>query len=266
MSISEKIPCVPKYSVKPTSELTTAERAERKRRLNVLHSRRRRERERVEMQVYVDEADELREKNRKLTEENQRFEAMLSAAQSQISMTGNGQIAFSSMSGGSRLPQGDHPLGRHPILGLRDSEASSSTRSLNFGSDQPSFQSNDSRDHLALNTLTGQPGTVRGVDLSHALALHQQQIRQNQILLAQHQQREDLLALSRLARAEGSAAQGLYNSQLHQSAALSAGAGFASTTSLTQAQQQQLTNDGSGLSTLEKIRRLGFFPGAFSQP
>jgi hypothetical protein len=44
-------------ALKSVSEMTEEEKSERKRRMNVLHSRRRRERERVEMEVFSEELD-----------------------------------------------------------------------------------------------------------------------------------------------------------------------------------------------------------------
>lgn len=60
--------------------LTDDEKLERKRRLNVLHSRRKREREKVEVEVLHEQAIELEEKNRALDEDNERLQILLNNA------------------------------------------------------------------------------------------------------------------------------------------------------------------------------------------
>jgi len=71
------LPCIPPYDAKPRSELNDEEKVERKRRLNVLHSRRKRERSRVEREVLSAQVNDLRESNERLAEENKRFEDLL---------------------------------------------------------------------------------------------------------------------------------------------------------------------------------------------
>src|SRR3569832_1040641 len=71
---------IPDYSVAPLSQCTPSEHAERKRRLHVLHSRRRRGRMRVETTVMDTQVDELRQSNKRLREENQWLEDRVASA------------------------------------------------------------------------------------------------------------------------------------------------------------------------------------------
>jgi hypothetical protein len=73
-------------SIRKLSDLTEEEKVERKRRLNVIHSRRKRERERIEIEVLQEHCSELGDKNKFIEEENKRFEEMLASAQSKIAL------------------------------------------------------------------------------------------------------------------------------------------------------------------------------------
>jgi hypothetical protein len=73
-------------SIRKLSDLTEEEKVERKRRLNVIHSRRKRERERIEIEVLQEHCSELGEKNKYLEDENKRFEEILASAQSKIAL------------------------------------------------------------------------------------------------------------------------------------------------------------------------------------
>jgi hypothetical protein len=75
-------------TLKTVSEMTEEEKAERKRRMNVLHSRRRRERERVEMEVFSEQVTDLREKNWILKQENDKLETMLREAKADVHRMG----------------------------------------------------------------------------------------------------------------------------------------------------------------------------------
>lgn len=68
------------YKVKKLKDLTPEERVERKRRLNVLHSRRRRGRVRLEVDVLNDQIHCLRDHNKRLRDDNKRLEYLLSSA------------------------------------------------------------------------------------------------------------------------------------------------------------------------------------------
>jgi hypothetical protein len=76
-------------TLKTISEMTEEEKAERKRRMNVLHSRRRRERERVEMEVFSEQVTDLREKNWILKQENDKLETMLREAKADVQRMGS---------------------------------------------------------------------------------------------------------------------------------------------------------------------------------
>ena len=69
--------CVPKgisYNVPNLSDLPEHEQNERKRRLNLLHSRRKREKERAQIEALQEQVADLEETKSKLSEENARFE------------------------------------------------------------------------------------------------------------------------------------------------------------------------------------------------
>jgi len=65
---------------KPVSAMTEEERLDRKRKLNVIHSRRKRERERIEVEVLQEQCSEERGKNEHLKRENQRLTGLLDQA------------------------------------------------------------------------------------------------------------------------------------------------------------------------------------------
>lgn len=71
---------IPDYVVKPRSDLTEEERIERKRRLNVLNSRRKRGRVRVEVEVLQSQVFDMQEQQRRLQEESDRLEGLLQDA------------------------------------------------------------------------------------------------------------------------------------------------------------------------------------------
>lgn len=80
------IPHVPEYTVKPRSLLSNAEKVERKRRLNVLNSRRKRDRVRVEVSVFNAQVKHLRQQNRELRLEQQRLEGFLEKANTVVAI------------------------------------------------------------------------------------------------------------------------------------------------------------------------------------
>jgi hypothetical protein len=61
-----------------------AAKYEHRRKLNLIHSRRKRERQKIEIEVMKDQIYHLRERNRKLDESNLRFEAILASAQESV--------------------------------------------------------------------------------------------------------------------------------------------------------------------------------------
>mmetsp|Transcript_10100 Transcript_10100/g.20854 ORF Transcript_10100/g.20854 Transcript_10100/m.20854 type:complete len:855 (-) Transcript_10100:41-2605(-) len=69
-----------KYEAKPFSELTPEEKTERKRCFNVLHSRRKRQRDREEAENLERQAEELREEQDEIMQENERLNKLLSRA------------------------------------------------------------------------------------------------------------------------------------------------------------------------------------------
>jgi hypothetical protein len=68
--------------IKPPSLLNEEDRIERARRMNVLHSRRKRERERIEIEVLHEQCDEMRTFKSELIHERSRLEALLTTARS----------------------------------------------------------------------------------------------------------------------------------------------------------------------------------------
>ena len=72
------------FTAKQHCDLTEEEKVERKRRLNVLHSRRKRERRKIEAEVISEQAEQLKEANKKLSEENRQFEEVLEAALAKV--------------------------------------------------------------------------------------------------------------------------------------------------------------------------------------
>jgi len=81
----QNFPCIPSYHAKPRSDLTEEEKVERKRRLNVLHSRRKRERSRVEKEVLQEQATELQDENDRLLKEKEELENLLRRAEGVVS-------------------------------------------------------------------------------------------------------------------------------------------------------------------------------------
>jgi hypothetical protein len=72
------------YTVTPFSELTEEEKAERKRRMNVLHSRRKRERRKVEAEVFHDQVAELEQSNDDMRADNRHLEELLEEANAMV--------------------------------------------------------------------------------------------------------------------------------------------------------------------------------------
>jgi len=71
-------------NAKLPSELSEKERNERSRRMNVLHSRRKRERERIEIEVLQEQVCSLQTEQARLQKESKRLEKHLTLAQSQV--------------------------------------------------------------------------------------------------------------------------------------------------------------------------------------
>lgn len=69
-------------SVTPLDQMTEEERLERKRRLNVIHSRRKRERERIEVEVLNEQCSEEHERAIHLQRENEKLVSLLAKAKS----------------------------------------------------------------------------------------------------------------------------------------------------------------------------------------
>jgi hypothetical protein len=67
-------------AIKPYSLLPENEKAERNRRLNVVHCRRKRDQKRVESDALLEECTELREKSKDLLQENRRLEDLARTA------------------------------------------------------------------------------------------------------------------------------------------------------------------------------------------
>lgn len=67
-------------TIKPLAELSKEERAERTRRLNKFHSRRKRQRDRVEQQVLEEQLDKWKGKNADLVQENERLQVLVDTA------------------------------------------------------------------------------------------------------------------------------------------------------------------------------------------
>lgn len=74
--------------VTPLSKLTEAERLERKRRLNVVHSRRKRERERIEIEVLNEQCDEQQERKKSLHREYHRLKTLVHRANALVQTMG----------------------------------------------------------------------------------------------------------------------------------------------------------------------------------
>ena len=70
--------------LKRLAELSEEQRIERKRKMNVLHSRRKRERERIEIKVLEEQCSDLGDRNRALLEENREFQDLLDLAKTKI--------------------------------------------------------------------------------------------------------------------------------------------------------------------------------------
>jgi hypothetical protein len=73
-------------NAKPRCELNENERTERRRRFNVVHSRRKRERDKVEREVLRKHADDLKSANLKIKMDNQRIEGLIRAAEAEVQL------------------------------------------------------------------------------------------------------------------------------------------------------------------------------------
>jgi hypothetical protein len=82
--LDETLPHIPAHQPKSRGQQTPDEERERTRRMNVLNSRRKRERVRFEKGMYRDEANELSLQNRDLREENAWLEALLQMARAEV--------------------------------------------------------------------------------------------------------------------------------------------------------------------------------------
>lgn len=90
--------------LKQPSKLSEEERIERSRRMNVLHSRRKREREKVEIGVLNEHVDELRTTKEHLLREKQRLQGVLQAARMQVEMIERGQVEVPSSAPPAQAP------------------------------------------------------------------------------------------------------------------------------------------------------------------
>jgi len=70
--------------VRSSSLLTDEEKTERRRRMNVIHSRRKRERERISLEVLKEQCSQLNDQNNALKVENKRFEEVIEYAKKKI--------------------------------------------------------------------------------------------------------------------------------------------------------------------------------------
>ena len=77
---------IPPYTVTPLSQLSDAEKAERRRRIHILTSRRRRERLRVVETSIESHAADLAQEKQRLVQENRRLEDCLQRAKSIVRM------------------------------------------------------------------------------------------------------------------------------------------------------------------------------------
>jgi hypothetical protein len=68
----------------PYADLPEADKKERKRRMNVVHSRRKRERERIEIECLQEQCEELRHEQKDIAEETTRLENFLRRAQALV--------------------------------------------------------------------------------------------------------------------------------------------------------------------------------------
>jgi hypothetical protein len=80
--------------IKAPSMLDEDDRIERARRMNVLHSRRKRERERIEIEVLVEQCDEMRALKVELLQESSHLQALLITAQSIVASLPPGDFAL----------------------------------------------------------------------------------------------------------------------------------------------------------------------------
>ena len=72
---------------KRMSQLNDAERLERRRRLNTLHSRRKRQRNRIKVDTIKKQVTDLRDSNQSLFKDNKRLEGLVDAANTLIALT-----------------------------------------------------------------------------------------------------------------------------------------------------------------------------------
>jgi hypothetical protein len=123
--------------IKPPSLLNEEDRIERARRMNVLHSRRKRERERIEIEVLHEQCDEMRTLKSELIHERSRLQALLTTAQSIVANPSpNGGYGVLPESNAS-VSQGADPAATRQFVSMP----------------APAFVSNDSNDNFRQNQL-----------------------------------------------------------------------------------------------------------------
>lgn len=94
------LPHIPAFTAKPRSKLTDAEKVERERRLNVMNSRRKRVRVKVEAGVLSEQVTQLKKQNLKLQMESKRLEECLAAAKAEASKVEMTHVHLPSLSVG----------------------------------------------------------------------------------------------------------------------------------------------------------------------
>ena len=97
--------------LKQPSKLSEDDRIERSRRMNVLHSRRKRERERIEIEVLHEHCDELRAKRQCLVREGERLQQLIGAAHNSVALAERGDVT-------APLGSAIQPLPRQPGYGM----------------------------------------------------------------------------------------------------------------------------------------------------
>jgi hypothetical protein len=126
--------------IKPPSLLNEEDRIERARRMNVLHSRRKRERERIEIEVLHEQCDEMRTFKSELIHERSRLEALLTTARSIVanpSPDGGYGVPVESNSSAS---QGADPTVARPFVSMPSPVFVSNESNGNFRQSQQQSQ------------------------------------------------------------------------------------------------------------------------------
>jgi hypothetical protein len=88
-------------TVQPLSALSEADRKERKRRMNVVHSRRKRERERIEIEVLQEQCLELRDAHKGLRTQNEHLQALFARVDACLGVAGHGATSGTAASNSS---------------------------------------------------------------------------------------------------------------------------------------------------------------------